>query len=540
MTEERLEAVAWETAVQAGCSMPNLVRFVYSEGQKFLGYATVSFPHKEAAELFVKHTSRVLEVDGFNLAIQYHHTRGPGRSRSPSHGRGGQVGTDEPSVTLIIKGIASTTPESAIVSAFQPFATIKDVRHFPRRGFAFVQFHSVDEAKTALGRFERDCRSKLDGCRVMAHFAKEREDGRYGMMHPGLLAKQALATAEAAAEFEKISQQEAQQASANKALCGVNADMWANYLQSVSQTETVQSSNTFMYDKDSGYYLDSKAGLYYDPNTTFFFTTDYKKYFLYDHDEELLCLVDSQGQKVEGGEKRPLPSQAKSRDHGMSSKERGLSTTQMARPRSRSRKRDRSRSRDRRPRGRSRGLDCDGDTKRRRQQESPPTSRDSVHKPIYFPGGDPLAKLAPVPEAPAQPGPHPKKRRKPSDTVLGLVSTPDNGAGFIKPAGPVQVLVRQPGPVQVLAPPPRVSEARATHPASSSACILGTSTSQGTAPAGVPSAAQADVTNCDAKTLSEWICEVCMRKFDAEEKLRRHEQFSELHKQNLAALGRIA
>eukprot|EP00434_Breviolum_minutum_P039822 symbB.v1.2.035372.t1/scaffold4746.1/size59667/2 len=94
-----------------------------------------------------------------------------------------------------------------------------------------------------------------------------------------------------------------------KALSGVNGSMWANYMQSVAQTETVQSSNSFKFDKDSGFYKDVKAQLYYDPNSTYFFTLDYKKYFVYDSEVQLLCLVDSQGKKVPGGETRPLPSQ---------------------------------------------------------------------------------------------------------------------------------------------------------------------------------------------------------------------------------------
>lgn len=177
VTEERLEAVAWEIAVRAGCSMPNGVHFAYDRAsQKFRGFAIVEFPHKEASKMFVEHSSGLLEVDGYNLALRYHHSSADmSRSRSRERGRG----TDEPSVTLIIKGIASTTSEATLASTFQPFATIKDIRHFPRRGFAFVQFHTVEDAVLALKRFEHDCKGKLDGYRVVCHFAKEREDGRY-------------------------------------------------------------------------------------------------------------------------------------------------------------------------------------------------------------------------------------------------------------------------------------------------------------------------------------------------------------------------
>lgn len=264
-------------------------------------------------------------------------------------------------MTLIIKGLSSTTPEATLATTFQPFAPIKDIRHFPRRGFAFVQFHTVEGATLALNQFERESRCRIDGYKVVVHFAKEREDGRCSAAERGFLAKQALATAEATAELQKIAQQEVQDENTSKALSGVNANMWANYMQSLAQTEQVQSANTFTYDKDSGFYLDQKAGLYYDPNTTYFFTVDCKKYFIYDHDEQMLCLVDATGTKVPNGERRPLPSQ--------SGKSRSVASP---RRRTRSRSRRRFRSRDRsheRSRVRDRDRDRSRDRNRERSQE---------------------------------------------------------------------------------------------------------------------------------------------------------------------------
>lgn len=49
-------------------------------------------------------------------------------------------------------------------------------RYFPRRGFAFLEFRSIQEASDALKGFDRDCRSKVDGVRVVAHFDKGRQD----------------------------------------------------------------------------------------------------------------------------------------------------------------------------------------------------------------------------------------------------------------------------------------------------------------------------------------------------------------------------
>jgi len=594
ITEERLEAIAWEAAVQAGSSMPNGVHFAYDRiTRKFRGFALIEFPHKEAAKLFKKETKGMLSVEGYNLALRYHHA---GTERSRSRSRGGDAGgdrrgPDEPSVTLIIKGLSPSTLEAALISVFQPYATIKDIRHFPRRGFAFLQFHSIEDAASARFRFERDCRCMVDGYKVLVDYAKEREDGRYTMAERGLIAKQAMATAEATAELEKIAQQQVQEENTSKALSGVNAQMWANYMQSCSQTETVQSANSFTYDKDSGYYLDSKAGLYYDPNTTYFFTTDYRKYFLYDHDEKLLCLVDAQGQKVPHGERRPLPSAQAEQESGRNrpprppdkpqrperperplarpqQQQRPRSRSKLARNRSRCRSRDRSRDRRRdrrrdRSRDRSRGRSRDRDRRdrgdrggearggevrgggcreRRREPESHSSpQRLDMHKPIHFPGGDPLAKLMPA-EPAEKPEPKKKTRTKPvCEGVLGLASMPDNRAEIATPGKVTVLAVPKPAPVTTVSslgssspqlqagtpvgfvPPGPVTGA--------AGAVAGAETAPGPVAPGPVAAADAG-----AAAAGEAICEVCMRRFGSEDALRRHEQFSDLHKQNLARI----
>lgn len=366
---------------------------------------------------------------------------------------------------------------------------------------------------------------------MTAHFAKEREDLRhFSGAERDFMAKQAIASAEANAQLENIAQQQVQHQVTEKALSGVNADMWASYMQSFSQTEAVQSTETFKYDKESGFYLDAKAALYYDPNTTYFFTTDYKKYFVYDHEVQMLCHVDAEGKKVEDGEKRPLPSQDISAG----------SRARRPRSRSRSRSRRRARSRSHGPSTPARGPGPERTVHQRREQRSrsrgPASSSRGVNqqrpareavtpdgagskngdfKPIHFPGGDPLARFAP---AEAAPKPEAKKKRRPTgESILGLASTP---VSSIARPGRVTVLssAPQPGPIQI---PTQFSPSLPSPRASMSAPAAFASTSPPTV------------------TLEpgEVICEVCMRKFSSEEMLRKHEKLSDLHKQNLAKLN---
>lgn len=494
LTPEQLESAVWDAAVKAGSSMPNSVQFEYDEfSSRFLQQAVIEFPHSAAAELVMKYTNGVLLVEKVTLTLAYRHAGGTARSRSRS--RGAQ--RDEPSVTLIVKGLQSSTAEASIIAAFRPFAAVQDIRYFPRRGFAFVQFYSVEDANVALTRFDRESHFKLDGYRVMARFAKEREEGGRFAMERSLLQKQAAASAEASEVLEQLAAQTVQAESASKALTGVNAGMWASYMQSVAQTETVQSANTFSFDKESGFYKDAKARLFYDPSTTYFFTLDYKKYFIYDHEEQMLCLVSPEGKKVENGERRPLPSEK-------SSAAKPEAKPELAKPFKRSRSRRRSHSRS-----------------RQQSDRSPlrPTGREKEQAPgpIFFPGGDPLAKLAPAsgPVAPPQPAPKPKQKRKQSEAVLGIVEMPENKS-ILRGPGRVTVFSNavQPGPAMVLQPG-----------------------SEPVARAFAPPPQHGNQTLNAMAELIEWICEICMRRFPSEENLRRHEQLSELHKQNLATLG---
>lgn len=353
--------------------------------------------------------------------------------------------------------------------------------------------------------------------------------------------------------MEKLSQHLQQSENASRALSGVNGHMWANYMQSVKQTETVESASSFKFDKESGFYKDDQAKLFYDPETTYFFTFDHKKYFIYDHEESMLCLVDSTGQKVIGGERRPLPSQASSAQASSASMRGGRSDTQQSlssenkssektagrtRSRSRSRKQKRSRNaekcretrhNERSQDGNRRGEknECNRDVRHHEKLTnvgiSLSSQEDTKHQPIHFPGGDPLARLAPPTDPSVKTAAAPKKKRRPPETVLGLAATIDSK--ILAAPGAITVSATRPGPVTVLTstphPPIQLQSTAAAAPAT----------------AFVPGVLESRAPAVVNDVLADWICEVCMRKFASEQALNRHEQLSELHRQNLSKLG---
>ncbi|OLQ12989.1 hypothetical protein AK812_SmicGene3078 [Symbiodinium microadriaticum] len=130
-------------------------------------------------------------------------------------------------------------------------------------------------------------------------------------------------------------------------------------------------------------------------------------YFVYDADKQLLCLVDAKGQRVPRGETRPLPSQVAAN---------ASAGRQPERPRSRSRRRSRSPVRER-ERARSKTEPAKAAESSKRPAEKEPSTRSESaaevrHQPIHFPGGDPLAKLAPSPPEAAKPALQPKKKKR--------------------------------------------------------------------------------------------------------------------------------
>jgi len=156
------------------------------------------------------------------------------------------------------------------------------------------------------------------------------------------------------------------------------------------------------------------------------------------------------------------------------------------------------------------------------------------YKPIHYPGGDPLAKLAqPMGASPQTTAPQKKKKK---NEVLGLaeMTSPEvaNAPGRItvfKPGGgpsPSQPVIAS--PVQVSSPLIHEAPDARTEEFRRNWKNMQSMVAEASAAPPTPGPPALD--------FNEWICEVCMRKFPSQEKLLQHEQFSDLHKANLAKI----
>lgn len=187
---------------------------------------------------------------------------------------------------------------------------------------------------------------------------------------------------------------------------------------------------------------------------------------------------------------------------------------------------------------------------------------DIVHKPIHFPGGDPLAAasaaaaaaalmasksnaMAIPPEAAAAlAAMDKKKKRKKDDEVMGLA--PMVRGQEIKPG---KVVVLQKDLRKDLKKSKREQREASGYGSSGinfmsgidpndvdslAAAARSAITSYAAAPPQVP---EEEVPAAPAApALGEWVCEVCMRKFGSQDALQKHEQFSDLHRANMAKL----
>jgi len=216
--EECVRAVCIENCI----SIADEVRYVSPS------LAFIDFPYHEACRDFLRVTGGNLKFRLRNYKLQHSSSARPEvREPIPSLDDGtmnAADGTplDRPTDTIMVRQLGEIG-EAGLQQAFcQVVPIVKSVRILTDRhtrkskGFGFVQFWSVSEAETAMSRMLASG-SMINGRKVSISFAKPQ-------------------THEEALEGEMSyrSEQDNIQAASQQALTGINADMWASYLQFVS------------------------------------------------------------------------------------------------------------------------------------------------------------------------------------------------------------------------------------------------------------------------------------------------------------------
>ncbi|KAH7445957.1 hypothetical protein KP509_01G030500 [Ceratopteris richardii] len=178
----------------------------------------------------------------------------------------GRRGTEAgPTHILVVRGLDEHVTEDMLHSEFSKYAPLKDVRLIKEkstntsRGFAFVHFHSVDEATAAL---EATNGIALDGNGQLLRVSFAKSGGPGSSCQASGIAAAAIEAATFAQQYNSAGRAKKDGSSLGK----VNKAPQSGYV----------------WDEASGYYYDAASGFYYDPQSCLFYDGNHGLWYYYD------------------------------------------------------------------------------------------------------------------------------------------------------------------------------------------------------------------------------------------------------------------
>ncbi|KAF9591605.1 hypothetical protein IFM89_004834 [Coptis chinensis] len=210
----------------------------------------------------------------------------------------GKKGLDAgPTHVLVVRGLDENADEEMLRYEFSKHAPIKDLRlvrdkfTHVSRGFAFVHFHSVEDATKALEATNGTTLEK-NGQILRVAYAKS-------IHGPGSGASGASSSLAAAAiEAAAFSQQYDAVGWAPKEY---NPDEKQSAGGHAAQKNGSAPQSGFVWDEASGYYYDAASGFYYDGNTGLYYDGNNGTWYTYDHQtQQYVPCADQNDGKVSG------------------------------------------------------------------------------------------------------------------------------------------------------------------------------------------------------------------------------------------------
>lgn len=211
--EKDIEEKVREVCIEHGLSIADEVRYVSAS------VAYIDFPYQEVCHEFMKATggtlkmrtrSYKLQASGYNSS-----SSGPGVEAVAADG----TVLDHPTDQLMVRHIGDMDEEQLMAAFVSVVPLVKSVRILTDRrtgkskGFGFVVFWSISDAETAMSRINA-AGGMVGGRKAAISYAKP------------MTQEEALE-----GEVSYRNEQTEIKAQAQSALGGINADMWANYLQ---------------------------------------------------------------------------------------------------------------------------------------------------------------------------------------------------------------------------------------------------------------------------------------------------------------------
>ncbi|CAD6236985.1 unnamed protein product [Miscanthus lutarioriparius] len=206
--------------------------------------------------------------------------------------RGSDLG---PTHVLVVRGLDENADEEMLRYEFAKHAPIKDIRlvrdkfTHVSRGFAFVHFHSVEDATKALEATNGITLEK-NGQVLRVAYAKSTHGPASGGSQSNSLAAAAIEAASFAQQYDAI----------GWAPKEYNPDDKQNS-NSESQKDGDAAQSGFVWDEKSGYYYDSASGFYYDGTTGLYYDSNSGVWYsIYQQTQQYVPCNDQSNTKAAG------------------------------------------------------------------------------------------------------------------------------------------------------------------------------------------------------------------------------------------------
>ncbi|KAJ8753382.1 hypothetical protein K2173_019781 [Erythroxylum novogranatense] len=208
-----------------------------------------------------------------------------------------------PTHVLVVRGLDENADEEMLRYEFSKHAPIKDLRlvrdkfTHVSRGFAFVHFHSVEDATKAL-EATNGTTLERNGQILRVAYAKSILGPGSGASGPSQSSSLAAAAIEAAA----FAQQYDAYGWAPKEYNPDDKQSTKGHEQTASvQNDGSSKQSGFVWDEASGYYYDAASGFYYDGNTGLYYDGNSGIWYTFDnHTQQYIPCIDQNEEKASG------------------------------------------------------------------------------------------------------------------------------------------------------------------------------------------------------------------------------------------------
>ncbi|KAL8266772.1 hypothetical protein R6Q59_004116 [Mikania micrantha] len=220
---------------------------------------------------------------------------------SLNHSSFGKKGETGPTHVLVVRGLDENADEEMLRYEFSKHAPIKDLRlvrdkfTHVSRGFAFVHFHSVDDATKALEATNGTTLEKNGQILRVAYAKSILGPGTGASSHSSSLAAAAIEAASFSQQYDAVGWAPKEYNPDEKQPNGGPKDASA-------------PQSGFVWDEASGYYYDAASGFYYDGNTGLYYDGNNGIWYSYDHQSQQYVPCNDQNDKASGKENEPAKS----------------------------------------------------------------------------------------------------------------------------------------------------------------------------------------------------------------------------------------